>query len=293
MKKSKKFPELILVLVLIILPLSAYSQADSSEYKDSSSGQKKISGASKNTLYLGAGAGSNLIYLGSIISKKQPFTYSSLIYGFNNELYISLSGIHLPGINPYLPFYSGSLSYSHVFNSWFDINTGLSANKFSSSLTDSLLTSFIYGDVTLGIDLRLIYTKITAGGMLADEMTTYFLLRNSRYFRTPGFGRHKTFFSFDPYINIIAGTYLKSEYNTTITGAGMESGAKKSQSSTSVSWSSHFGIMEYDFGLPVAINLKRFSIEAEGGYVIPAYSDPELPQPKGFVFMISGSIKIF
>lgn len=291
MKQSKSFSKLILLTVLIsVLPYSGYSQSYSSEDTDTTG----TSSTSGNCLYLGAGAGSNLIYLGSIISRTQPFTFASLTYAFNNELSVGVSVIHLPGVNPYMPFYGGSLEYSHVFNSWFDINARISGNRFAPSLTDSLFTSFIYGDFTLGIDSRIIYTKITLGGMYSDESNAYFQIRNSRYFKTAEFGQSKVFLSFDPYINIIAGTYLKSEYNTILTGGtGMEYGAKSAQSSTVVSWSSHFGLIEYDFGLPVAINLNRLRFEVEGGYVLPAYSDPELPGPKGFVFMISGSVKIF
>ena len=295
MKQLKRLSELIFITVFVIfLPYNGYSQSYLSEDTDTTGSQNKTSSTSANSLYLGAGAGSNLIYLGSIISRTQPFTFASLTYAFNNELSVSVSGVHLPGIYPYMPFYSGSMDYSHVFNSWFDINARISGNRFASSLADSLLTSFIYGDFTLGIDSRIIYTKITIGGMLSDESNLYFQVRNSRYFKTTEFGKHRVFLSFDPYINVIGGTYLKSEYNTIISGGkGMEYGAKSTQSSIAVSWSSHFGLIEYDIGLPVAVNMNRFRLEVEGGYVLPAYSDPELPGPKGFVFMISGSMKIF
>jgi hypothetical protein len=285
MKQSTPLLLIILTAVFIIMvPVGAYSQPDSSKYLNDSDRNKKASSSLRNCLYLGMGGGSNLIYLGSVISKKLPFSYTSLSYGFNNELFVSVSGVHLQGIDPYIPFYSGSVLYSHVFNSWFDISTGISASKFAASLTDSLLTSFIYGDISLGVDLRVIYTKIIAGGMFSDESNAYFQFRNSRYFKTPEFGRHKAFIAFDPYINIIAGTYIKSEYRTITTIKGIES---------SLTFSDKFGLMEYDFGLPVSINFKRFSLEAEGGYVLPAYSDRVLPGPEGFVFMLSGSIKIF
>jgi hypothetical protein len=51
--------------------------------------------------------------------------------------------------------------------------------------------------------------------------------------------------------------------------------------------------MEIDFGLPIALNFDRFTLEAEPSYIMPANEIPEFPGPKGFVFLLSGYFKIF
>jgi hypothetical protein len=51
--------------------------------------------------------------------------------------------------------------------------------------------------------------------------------------------------------------------------------------------------MEIDLGIPVAFNAPKFTIEAEPGYILPMYDDPEFPGIKGFVFMVSGFFRIF
>ena len=51
--------------------------------------------------------------------------------------------------------------------------------------------------------------------------------------------------------------------------------------------------MEVDLGLPVGLNVGKLTIEAEPGYVIPIYTVTGLPSPKGFVFLLSCSFKIF
>ena len=112
---------------------------------------------------------------------------------------------------PLLAFYTGSLNYNHAFNSWFDISAGVYRYQVHPSLADTLLRNFTYGDLTLGIDWRLIYSKISVGTLLSDENQTYFQIRNSRYFQTPEFSRKKFYISFDPYINLLLGPRYKIE----------------------------------------------------------------------------------
>ena len=100
------------------------------------------------------------------------------------------------------------------FNSWFDISAGVYRYQVHPSLADTLLRNFTYGDLTLGIDWRLIYSKISVGTLLSDENQTYFQIRNSRYFQTQEFSRKKFYFSFDPYINLLLGPRYKIESQT-------------------------------------------------------------------------------
>lgn len=279
-------------MLIFVVPLKGISQTDTLKTDT----LKSVPKSSRHSFYSGIGYGSNMIYMGSTISRNQPFEYAALTYGFNNEFYASLSAVHLTDLNPFLAFYAGSMSYNHVFNSWLDISAGMYRYQVAPSLTDSLFSNFSYGDLTLGIDWRLIYSKISAGGLLSDENRAYFQLKNSRYFQTPGFFKDKVYLSFDPYVNLLFGTLIEVE---TTTGTSLRVsppyGRWKSfiQSTTYNSYTRKFGFMEVDFGLPVAFNSDFMTVEAELSYILPVYEDSDFPGSKGFVFMLSANFRIF
>jgi hypothetical protein len=252
-----------------------------------------------HSLYTGAGYGSNMIYLGSTISQNQPYGYGNVTYGYKNLLYVSASAVHLSGIDPFLSFYIGALNYSHAFNSWFDISAGVYRYQVPSSLKDTLFSNFTYADLTLGFDWKLLYSKLSVGGLFSVENQTYFQFRNSRYFQTHEFFNSKANMSFDPYVNLLLGTLIKVETATETSVVASSPGRKwrkyntSQGTTTSTSASKKFGIMEIDFGLPVDFNTNFMTIEAEVNYVLPLYNDPLYKSPKGFVFMLSGFFRIF
>ena len=169
------------------------SQSDTNEIVSVADTGKSAKANTGHSLYSSLGYGSNMIYLGSTISQNQSFGFTTMTYGFNNEFFASASAFHLTNFSPFLSFYNFSLNYSHAFNSWFDISLGVSRYQLNKTLSDTLFSSFTYGELTVGIDWRLLYSKISAGGLLADENRAYFQFRNSRYFQTPEFFRDKAF----------------------------------------------------------------------------------------------------
>jgi len=275
-----------------------------SQYSLSQSGSKILlpqsdtssSEGSDHSLYTGIGYGSNMIYLGSTISQDQPFGYTALTYGFRDALYATVTVVHLSARSPFLAFYSGSLNYNHVFNSWFDISASISRFEIASSLTDTLFSSFSYGDLTLGFDWKLIYTKVSGGILFSDGTRGYLLIRNSRYFETPEFTKKKLNFSFDPNFTLLLGPLTKietTEGRVVTISPPYRKGGKYGQTAPIKTISTSFGMMELDFGLPVSLNANKFTIEAEPGYILPVYDDPEYPGLKGFVFLLSGYFRIF
>jgi hypothetical protein len=245
----------------------------------------------KHALYGGTGYGSNMVYLGSTISQSRPYGYASLSYGFNNELYLSFTSVHLSGVDPFISFNIGSLNYSKVFNSWFDLSAGIYRYQVPQSLIDTLFSNFTYGDITFGLDWRILYSKLSFGALFSDENQGYFQLRNSRYFKTPDFGKGNMNISFDPYVNLLFGTLL--EYNTdnetmvTMTTPSRKWGMNNTATSSTSYYSKKFGLMEMDFGIPVALNTNRLTFEVEPDYVLPFYDDPDYPASKGFIIMLS------
>jgi hypothetical protein len=306
MKRSQSFSGIKLYSILmLIIPLNSYSQNDTLSLQKTDT-LKTVSEGSRHALYTGIGYGSNMIYMGSTISRNQPFGFTALSYGFNNEFYATVSAIHLSDSDPLVAFYTGALTYNHVFNSWFEISAGVYRYQVHPALADTLLRNFTYGDLTLGIDWRLIYSKISVGTLLSDENQTYFQIRNSRYFQTPEFSRKNFFISFDPYVNLLLGTRYKTESNTETYPSGSatsQNGGTNIQNTTNstgstgtttnMTYSQDFGIMEMGFGLPVTFSSEYISIEAEASYVLPLYNDSYFPGPKGFVFIISCFFRIF
>jgi hypothetical protein len=296
MKMSGKIFSLLLSGMLYLMAPGNIIAQSNPTYIEAEKGDAEDSSAvSKHSLFTGLGYGSNMIWLGSTISQNQPFSYGALTYGLKNKLYVTLSAVHLAGTDPFVAFYTGSLNYNHVFNNWFDISAGLYRYKVVDSLSDTLFGSFTYADFTMGFDWKLLYSKISVGGLLSYENQIYIQLRNSRYFQTPDFMKGKANFSFDPYINLLFGTFTQAETTTGIPVTIYPPYRKwrtDGQSSTTI-YTSRFGALDIDFGLPVAFNTDRMTIEAEAGYVLPLYKDSEYPGPKGFILLLSGYFRIF
>ncbi len=257
-------------------------------------GQKAGSEKSSHSIYAGAGFTSNMVYLGTSISQDKPVYSGSLAYGFKDKLYLSASTFHLSAFDPFLAFHTFTLSYNQTVNSWFDVSADVSRFQVTPSLTDTLFRNFFYGNLSLGFDWKIIYTKVSLGGVISDESSAYFQIGNSRYLQTNRFLDGKAYISFDPYINMLFGTLTRSKTSdgTTI-GISKPFGSKRTDNSTPQNTSTFFGIMEIDMGIPVAFNMDRFILEAEPGYILPLYSDSEIFNPEGFVFMISCYVKIF
>jgi hypothetical protein len=282
----------IIVLQVLLIDASAQTAADSLIVTDTTGNVEK---GKIHSLYAGTGFGSNMVYLGTTISNDSPFGYAALSYGFRYHLYLSATGYTLSDFTPFLAFYSLDLSFNHTFNSWFDISLSLSGYNVAESLEETLFSSFTYANATLGFDWRILYTQISTGGLFAEDNWFFLQTRNSRYFETPSFAGGKAFFSFDPYVNLIFGTIIDietTEGTTSSVSPGNGRWHRPTQES-STSYSERFGLMEMDFGLPVAFSYDFFTIEVEPGYVLPFYSDTETPGAKGFLLLLSAFFRIF
>jgi len=234
-----------------------------------------------------------MVYMGTSISQDKPVFTGSLTYGLKDKLYASVSTYHLSAFDPFLAFHTFSLSYNQAINDWLDISLGVSRYQVASSLTDTLFKSFTYGNFALGFDWKILYTNISVGGIFSEGSSAYMQLRNSRYFQTPEFSKGKAFFSFDPCINMLFGSLTRTvtSEGTTI-GISQPFSSKGSGRNSSQATSTFFGIMEVDLGIPVAFNAGKFTIEAEPGYILPFYSDTEIFNPKGFLFLLNFYFRI-
>jgi hypothetical protein len=279
---------IILSSLFILFALKSLAQADS---------VNEASGSSNHALYSGLGYGSNMIYLGSTISGNQPYGYAAVTYGFRNELFATVTSVHLTGLSPFISFTSGTINWTHTFNSWFDMTAGISGYKVAPSVVDTLFNNFYYGSISLGFDWKLLYTTITGGILFSSETRSYLQVKNSRYFQTPEFFKKKFYVSFDPYFNILLGTMTKAETiegtTTILSPPFRKRGQNKLPVVSGTEYTDFFSLMEMDFGIPVDFNAGRFTIEAEPSYILSFYEDSLYPGPKGFIFMLSCYFRIF
>jgi hypothetical protein len=286
----------IFALLMLGLHIRAFGQSDTSPQTNKDHATNADSSLSIHSLYAGVGSGSNMIFLGSTISHDHPFYTTALTYGYKNCFYASVSASHITEVNPFVAFYTLSLNYNHVFNSWFDISSSVSGYKTPSSLREILFSDFAFINLTTGFDWKLIYTKVSFGDLISDQNRGYIQIRNSRYFETPEFFKGKGQISFDPYINTLFGELVKI---TTITGVTKFGSSppfrhfKKNPNSTTESFSYKFGLMDFEFSLPVTFSYGNFSIEAEPSYIFPAYKNTDYSAPEGFTFFMNINFKIF
>jgi hypothetical protein len=294
--KSYLLIKFILLIIIFIPALAARSANNSCSSNTDTAGAANKS--SNHSLFSGAGFGSNMIYLGSTISENQPYLYANLTYGFKNKLYASITPVHLAGLNKIAPFYIGALNYSHTFNSWFDMTLGAYRYQVPASLSDTLFSSFTYGDLTLGFDWKILYSKVTLGGLISQEDQIYLQFRNSRYFETPDFMKGKASISFDPYVNLLFGTFFEVETSGETTIIPSTPGRKwrnftNQGTGNNLSYVQKFGFLAADFGIPVSFNTNKMVFEAEVNYMLPLSDSQENPSPKGFIFMLSAIFRIF
>ncbi|MBN1109094.1 MAG: hypothetical protein JXR66_11510 [Bacteroidales bacterium] len=277
------------MITLILTGLPLMGQQDSTVLKQHSADSADSGPDSPHSLYAGAGSGYNMIYMGSSISGDKPYFYEGLTYGFKNEFFLSLYNFNLAAFDPFVSFVTFSALYTHTFNTWFDISLGVSRYQVNTSLKDTLFTNFFYSDLTLGLDWKILYTKLSAGTLLSESAGFYFQLRNSRYFETAEFFKGKAYFSFDPNVNLLFGTLTETSEGMVVKppfSSGRQGGGS-SQETTS-----RFSLMEIDFSVPVSFNIGRFTLDADPGYALPVYKDAP-PETKGFVFTLSLIFKIF
>jgi hypothetical protein len=297
MKSPAKLNQnIILLAIYMAFTPALFSQADSLSKSGRSSVYHNESDEKIHSLYTGIGAGTNLIYLGSSISDNKPFYSAALTYGFRNALYASASATHLSQISPYLAFYNLALNYNHTFNSWFDISAGIAIYNTAESLHDSLFADFGYINLTAGFDWKLLYTKVSFAEVLSEENGFYLQISNSRYFETKEFLNGKSFVYFDPVINILMGKLIIIETANGTRKFGNAppfSHPNKKTGKPSEYVSEKFGLMDFQFSLPVTFCYGKLSLEAEPSYLLSVYSYPLNNEPEGFTFYLNIIYKIF
>lgn len=274
-----------------------YAQGDPDMSRDTSKAVSEDVRPSTHSLYLSGGYGDNMVYMGSVLSEKKPYYLVTGSYGYKDNIFASASLYHLSAFDPTISFSTFSLSYLHNLGKSFDVAATASWYSANNTLTDTLFSSFMYGSASLGLDWNILYTNLTVSGIISAESSLYLSLKNSRYFETPRFFREKANLYFDPYFSLLFGSLTKTVTSEgTVIGVSAPFKSKKSSTSghgSSGTTSTYFSAMELDLGLPVGLNLGKFSFEANPGYIIPLYDTSDDLAPSGFSIQFSITMKLF
>jgi hypothetical protein len=290
-----RWNQIVFLCIVVFLSYPAYNPISAQTAQHSLAAIDTSAGNSSHSLFIGAGGGTNMVYLGSSLSNNKPFYAASATYGFRNSLYLTTSATHLADVYPWVAFYDATLTYTHAFNSWFDISANLAGYKTSKPLRDSLFSDFIYADLTAGFDWKLLYTRITFAEVFAQQNGFYLRIDNSRYFETPQFFAGKSIISFDPNVSLLLGNIVSSE--TSMTGGRYRNappfshGYRKS-GGTMETYTEKFGFIDIGLLLPITFSYGKFSLEIEPGYFLPLQQDPLYYESEGFTLNFNLFIKI-
>jgi hypothetical protein len=281
--------------LMSIMPSLIYCQADTITAVKGAIMSPEGRKTGNHSLYGAAGGGSNMVYLGTSLSKNKPYYGASLAYGYKNTFFASANVTHLSETDPFIAFSSLSLNYSHAFNDWFDLSADLAWYNTPESLSDSLFADFAYFNITTGFDWKILYTRIFFSGVVSESNGFYMQISNSRYFETPSFFNGKSLVSFNPDIDLLFGNLLYSE---------TQEGSRKYKMAPPFShgnqkpgsnekYTEKFGLVDIEFSFPVTFNYGRFTVEAEPAYILPVYSSQLYQSPEGFTFYLNLFVKIF
>jgi hypothetical protein len=241
--------------------------------------------------FAGTGFGSNLIYYGTSVSGNQPYFSGELIYSWKGGIWAGAGFFHLPGEQPFISFLDLSAGYTHVFNKVFDAGASISQYHGSQTLENTLYSDYTFISGSLGIDWLVLYTSFIPGWLLAEENSFYLLVKNSHYFRTANLGSKPAFFSFNPGISFMFGTYA---YMRQIRrpGAGNGPGFGNPINPIQPEVREDFRLLDLQFSVPVTINANRLSIELEPAYFINFIEDQNNDSGGHFFFTIGLFFKI-
>ncbi len=252
-----------------------------------------------HTFYTGAGYGSNLIYYGTSVSGNQPYYSAELLYSWKGGIWAGAGFFHLPGNQPFFSFVDFSAGYNYVFNKVFDAGFSISQYFGGQSLDTTFYSSYTFLSANLGIDWVLAYTSVSPGWMLAEENSFYLLVDNSHFFRTPTLGKKGNYFSFNPGVSLMFGSYA---WLTQIRrqgsggggggGQGPGPGGTKSFYYTTTELREDFRLLDLQIGLPMAFNTKRLSLEFEPAYFFNFIEDENGEKSGQFFFTAGIFLKI-
>lgn len=227
---------------------------------------------------------SNSSFYGRNTARQYPYIAASVTYARNSGLWVSATTYQFFNTEDYIdetdasvgysfkitPRATGNISYSRFF---FSKNTPL-----VKSVTANALTAFT------AVDWKILYTAVTTSYIFGGSNDVFVVLDNSRYIPLNPLWKGKRAVGLDPKISVTGGTQEFSETHTiaeqkkkglggTVGGVldPLKPGNGNSSSGTTTTTSTvhRFKVLNYDFLVPVVVDLGNFELEPSWRYSIP------------------------
>lgn len=256
-------------------------------------------------LFFGLTYGNNSSFLGRYQTEVLPYYSADISYKSKAGLWLSLLAYDIYNSNAFVDEVDLMAGWNNNLSKRFDASVFYTRYFFTES-TESIKAS-VANTATgaLGLDWRLLYSKISAHYIFGGTHDFFVVIDNSRYIEFPGILHKEDYLSLDPKISMIWGTqtFVDTHYMNRGTplidapGGGPSPPRGKPGSggspSTSESFQTTFSALSYEFILPVSYNTGQFSLEISGRYAIPVNlleGDTSVPQfffTGGLVYYIS------
>lgn len=211
--------------------------------------------------------GSNSTYFGRSQAVAFPYAAATLTYSDKSGLYGSVDFYNLLNTPTALDETDLTVGWDHDLGKTTDV--ALSYSHFIFPANSELVKSSVNNalDIGLGQDWGAFYSRLSATylfGSAAGKGDGFLILENSRYFETKrGFGEND-YFAVEPVVSIAAGTQSFAE--TALTKRNKGRGKSNVPVARSVR---NFGLVDYEFGVPVSYHVGKLALSAGWRYVVP------------------------
>ena len=209
--------------------------------------------------------GSNSTYFGRSQAVAFPYAAATLTYSAKSGLYGSVEFYNLLNTPTALDETDLTVGWDHDLGKTTDL--ALSYSRFFFPINSELVKSSVNNalDIGLGQDWGAFYSRLSANylfGSAARRGDGFLILENSRSFETKhGFGQHD-YFAVEPVVSIAAGTQSFAE--TALTKRNKGKGNLPVARSVR-----RFGLVDYEFGVPVSYYVGKLELSAGWRYVVP------------------------
>ena len=209
--------------------------------------------------------GSNSTYFGRSQAVAFPYAAATLTYSGKSGLYGSVEFYNLLNTPTALDETDLTVGWDYDLGKTTDV--ALSYSHFLFPANSELVKASVNNafEAGLGQDWGAFYSRLSVTylfGSAASKGDGFLILENSRSFETErGFGQHD-YFAVEPVVSIAAGTQSFGE--TAL--AKRNKGRANLPISRSVR---RFGLVDYEFGVPVSYYVGKLELSAGWRYVVP------------------------
>ncbi len=264
------------------------------------------------SVFFGLTYGNNSSFLGRYQAERLPYLSADVSYKSKTDFWASVLAYDIGNSASLVDEVDVMGGWSHDLSKRVDASVLYMRYFFTQSteLIKSSVANAAYASI--GLDWGFLYSKLGGYYIFGGGSDFFLVLDNSRYLEFPDLFRKGDYLSVEPKISIISGsqTFVDRYYisrgmplsNSRGNGQGSGrgngppwgGGTSTGGTSTVESVRTTFDILAYEFSLPVAYGIGRFSFEVTGRYSIPVnllVGDTSVPQfffTGGVVYSLSG-----